>query len=243
MEESFFSRSPKEDDLPETADLQIKLIDAIGYYEQVNIEIVGIKIILNDSIIDLPVDTGIYNILEFVNGIDTVLTSDTVPVGTLSQIRLILGDNNSFITEGVKYDLKTPSAQKSGLKLNIHQELMPNTAYSYVIDFDVKHSIVKTGNDKYILKPVIRVFSEALTGIIKGIIRPVEAEPLIYSVSNSDTISTYSDTLTGAFMLRGLRSGYYNVMFEPEDPYKDTTLTDVKVVSGEITVLDTLIFN
>ena len=38
------------------------------------------------------------------------------------------------------------------------------------MDWDVQKSIVETGSDKYILKPVIRVEAEANTGGIEGIV-------------------------------------------------------------------------
>ncbi len=42
--------------------------------------------------------------------------------------------------------MKTPSAQQSGLKLNVHEEFLQGVAYEYIIDFDAARSIVKTGN-------------------------------------------------------------------------------------------------
>jgi len=41
------------------------------------------------------------------------------------------------------------------LKINVHAELQPNMSYKVVLDFDSDKSIVKTGNNKYKLKPVI----------------------------------------------------------------------------------------
>jgi len=60
-----------------------------------------------------------------VNGKDTLLVTDEIPSGMLSQIRLILGENNSVMVDSIVYDIKTPSAQESGLKLNVHQDITP----------------------------------------------------------------------------------------------------------------------
>lgn len=233
----------KVSDNEKTTKLTFHLTDAPAAFDEVNIDIVGVQVIVNDSIINLDAKTGIYNLLDFVNGKDTIIVDQEVPFGMLSQVRLILGENNDLVTDDNTYDLKTPSAQQSGLKLNVHQELLPGVAYEYIIDFDAGKSIVKTGNGKYILKPVIKVFSEAVSGSIEGVIFPVDARPLIYAISGSkDTSSTFSDTISGKFMFRGLSEGTFDLEFLPLAPYNDSTLKDILVNTGSVTKLDTLKF-
>lgn len=233
----------KVNDKENYAKVMFHLTDAPAVYDKVNINIVGVQVIINDSIIDLETQTGVYNLLDFVNGKDTLIVDQEVPTGMLSQVRLLLGDNNNLLIGEDTQDLKTPSAQQSGLKLNVHQELLPGLAYEYTIDFDAGKSIVKTGNGKYILKPVIKVFSEAVSGAIEGIISPADARPMIYAISElDDTSTTFSDTLTGKFMFKGLSGGAYNIDFTPVSPYSDTTLKDIMVETGKVTRLDTLKF-
>ena len=223
--------------------IKFHLTDAPAVYDKVNIDLVGIQVIINDSIIDLEIQNGVYNLLDFVNGKDTLIVDQEVPSGTLSQVRLLLGDNNNFMIEKDSYELKTPSAQQSGLKLNVHQEFLPGVAYEYTIDFDAGKSIVKTGNGKYILKPVIKVFSKAVSGSIEGVISPADARPIIYAISGSDdTSTTFADTLSGRFMFRGLSEGKYDLDFTPLAPFSDTTLKDILVQTGSVTKLDTLKF-
>ncbi len=205
-----------------------------------NIDIVAVKIIVNDSIIELNTNQGIYNLLEFVNGKDTLLVDDETPAGYISQIRLILGENNSVMIDNILYDLKTPSAQQSGLKLNVHYEVLPGESYAYIIDFVVEKSIVETGNGKFILKPVIRVYTESITGSIQGVVSPIEARPSIMAIGEKDTSTTYTDTLSGKFMIRGLSEGSYNLEIQPIDGFSDTTLSDVLVVNGQTTILDSI---
>ncbi|MFC2081095.1 DUF4382 domain-containing protein [Bacteroidota bacterium] len=220
--------------------IQFLLTDAPGEYQQVNIDIVAVNVILNDSLIELATNQGIYNLLDFVNGKDTVLVTDEVPSGFISQVRLVLGENNTVMIDSVLHDIKTPSAQQSGLKLNVHEEFLPGDAYSYIIDFDADKSIVKKGNGNYSLKPVIRVFTEVITGSIEGIVQPAEARPLIMAISENDTSSTYADTTSGNFMLRGLLESSYSLEFHPVEGFKDTTLTDISVYPGQTTLIDTL---
>lgn len=239
--------SCKKDEGPDfsgTSRLTFKLTDAPGDYDKVNIDIVGAEVKINDTTIALNVNKGVYNLLDFANGKDTLLVDQQIPSGTISQIRLILGDKNTIVIGKNEYALTTPSAQQSGLKLNVHADFERGIAYEYTIDFDAAKSVVETGSGKYILKPVIRVFTSAVSGAIKGVVSPAAARPLIYAISSAkDTISTSADTLTGKFMFMGLNAGAYNLSFLPsKDPYKDTLLTNVQVKTGLVTTLDTVKF-
>jgi hypothetical protein len=223
--------------------LAFRLTDAPGDYDEVNIDIVGAKAIINDSIIDLDVKAGVYNLLDFVNGKDTVIVDQQIPAGKLSQIRLILGDNNSVVVGKESFGMKTPSAQQSGLKLNVQATFLQGIAYEYIIDFDAARSIVRTGNGKHILKPVIKVYTKAVSGTIEGVVKPANAKPVVYAISAAkDTSSTKADTLSGRFMIRGLAAGTYNLSFVPVSPFKDTILKDIVVKTSMITKVDTLKF-
>jgi len=110
----------------------------------------------NSGWFELETNIGIYDLLDYESGNDTIIAFDSLlQVKTVSQIRLILGNNNTIIDDGVTYDLETPSAQTSGLKLQVHAELEPNKSYKLLLNFDADNSINKTGNGKYKLKPVI----------------------------------------------------------------------------------------
>ena len=69
---------------------------------------------------------------------------------------------------------------------------------------------------------------------------PVESRPLVMAILQDDTVSTYADTLSGDFMFRGLSEGSYSLEFFPIEDFQSTLISDVSVIPGEITVLDTL---
>lgn len=232
--------SKVEDEKQVHARIQIYLTDAPGDYEEVNIDVVSVRVIINDSMINLPTNAGIYNILDFVNGKDTLLVEDEIPSGYLSQIRLVLGEDNTVKRDGQLYDMKTPSAQQSGLKLNVHEDIHPGLSYAYVLDFEADKSIVTTGNGRHQLKPVIRVFTKAVSGAVKGVSWPPEAKTYISVISASDTVGTSADTVTGEFMVLGIAEGTYEIDFESTVGFKDTTLTDISILFGEVTQLDTM---
>ena len=231
------------DNVNGTARIVFRLTDAPAAYDKVYIDIIGARAIINDSIIDLRVNAGIYNLLDFTNGKDTVLVDQEIPAGELSQIRLILGDNNTVEIGKGSYNMKTPSAQQSGLKLNVHAVFLEGVAYEYIIDFDASRSIVTTGNGKYILKPVLKVFTKAVSGAIEGVVFPAKAKPLIYAISAElDSVSASADTISGNYKFRGLTAGTYKLSFLPKSPYTDTTLLNIPVKTGVVTKLDTLKF-
>ena len=229
------------DNLVESPSLTLRLTDAPAAYDEVNVDIIGVQAIIDGKAMDLEVNAGIYNLLDFTNGKDTVLVDQQIPEGKLSQIRLILGENNTVIVDGKSVDLTTPSAQQSGLKLNVQASFLQGVAYEYVIDFDASRSIVKTGNGKYILKPVIKVFTKAVSGAIQGVVSPAKAKPLIYAISAQlDSVSTFADTTSGKFMFTGLSEGIYKLRVLPVTPYQDSTLSNISVKTGLVTKLDTL---
>ncbi len=183
---------------------------------------------------------GIYNLLDFRNGIDTVLAAANLPAGTYSQIRMILGESNSVVVGGQSYPLKTPSAQESGLKFNVHATLTSGIEYRLWIDFDAGRSIVTTGKGAYILKPVIRTFSEAIGGSIKGYALPAAAHPEVFAIQGTDTLLALPDSATGYYFFGGVNAGSWNLLFHAQDTtYVDTTVT-VTVSTGIVTDADTV---
>src|SRR5262245_53072052 len=84
-----------------TSRLSIYLTDAPGAYDAVHIDVVGVQIKASSDQGDhgwqeLPINAGVYNLLDFTNGMDTLLSSVELPAGKVSQLRLILGDNNTI---------------------------------------------------------------------------------------------------------------------------------------------------
>src|ERR1043165_4059980 len=110
-----------------SAFLQVKLTDAPGDYQEVNVDIQDVQVNANENSNSgwksLNVKKGIYNLLQFTNGLDTLLGSAELPAGKVSQIRLVLGSNNTIKVDDQTYSLTTPSAQQSGLKILVKTEL------------------------------------------------------------------------------------------------------------------------
>ncbi len=239
------------DDIPASSRLEVYLTDAPANYKAVWIDIQSVEVKAsgedtggNNGWTDVPMfRPGLYNLLTLRNGQDTILAAVDLPAGKVSQIRLVLGGNNSIeMNDGTKIPLKTPSAQQSGLKLNIHATLEPGIPYALVLDFDAARSIVDAGNsNNYILKPVIRAFAKASGGAIEGVILPTEAQAQITAIQGTDTLGT-TPNANGEYKLWGVPAGSYTLLFTPADStgFSADTLTNVNVEVGKVTKLDTI---
>ena len=242
----FFFQSCSDDDngIGEegTANLKIMLTDAPASYDAVNIDVQGIEIDRGNGLESIALtNPGVYNLLEFNNGMDTLIADANLPTGTISQLRLILGPNNTIVVDGVQHPLETPSAMQSGLKININQTLLPNQAYTLWLDFDAGRSILQTGNGSYKLKPVMRAYTELTNGRIEGIVLPTAANATVYAFNALDTFSAIPNG-DGFFAISGLPADTYSVLFDADSTtvYRDTTITGVGVTFGNVNNIGTI---
>lgn len=238
------SCSKSDDNYPGSASVNFHLTDAPATYDQVNIDIKSIEVQTDQDsgwqTLTL-IQPGVYNLIELRNGVDTLLSRATLPAGTISQIRLVLGTENSVVVDGQSYPLATPSSMQSGLKFNFHQTLVANGAYDIWIDFDANKSVVKEGNGSYALKPVIKAYSNETDGQIKGYVLPYISSETVMAINGGDTAYAYPASTDGFFMFKGLAEGNYTVVLSAgmESGLKDTTFNDVNVSFGQVTDLGT----
>jgi hypothetical protein len=220
--------------------LNVKITDAIGDYEAIVLNIKEINVKTSNGTNTLAVGNKVFDILKFRNGRDTLIASETIASGKLQEVRLVLENTGNYlIKNGVRYDLTTPSGQSSGVKLKVQEELIDGVAYTLLLDFDAAKSIVSTGNGKYILKPVIRVVPNAVSGAITGMVNPIASYPLIYAINGLDTLGTVIDP-TGKFYFNGVVEGVYKVEFKTASPFINKTIDNVNVVKGSLTNMGTV---
>jgi len=229
------------------ARLQVLLTDSPDpEVQEVWVDVREVNINMNDSnsIVLTGSHPGLYNLLDLTNGKDTILADATIPTVSISQIRLVLGDNNYIITKsGEKIPLKTPSAQQSGLKIQIQQNVTGGTLYRLILDFDAGKSIVKAGNSgQYILKPVIRVLSFVPSGgNISGVVWPDSIRTAIFAINGVDTTATtFTDTTNGNYFIKDIPAGNYSLHFNPSDTTYKTAQRTATVVLGHINLVDSV---
>ena len=239
-----------------TSGMAIRLVDGPGDYDHVFIDVEAVVVKYNEDLDDLDdanddddferdewslvVDPEIYDLLELTGGTYALLADEDIPAGAISQIRLVLGEDNTVVVDGQEYPLATPSAQQSGLKVQFNQTLEAGVFYTVVLDFDVEKSIVTQGNGGYSLKPVIRATAIEATGAISGSVFTAAdlVIPATVSTMVGGTEVTTATNADGDFVLNGIPEGTYDLTVEAEiTAGVVTTLTfeDVVVENNEVT--------
>lgn len=227
------------------ARLEVYLTDDPANYDEVIIDVRDVKINYSTDTANgwkslSQVNAGSYDILRLINDKDTILGKTDLDSGRIEQIRLILGPNNYVKIGGQTYPLETPSAQQSGLKINLHQDVGAGLLYKLLLDFDAARSIVKTGNGKYILKPVIRASMQAQGGSVKGYVLPNTFNTSVFAIQGPDTIAG-TVTSNGSYVIKGLNAGIYSLGFAPSDTaYKSQNKAGVVVSNNIVTTVDTI---
>lgn len=142
-----------------TTDLRIHLTDNPYNATEVNVDIREVRVNFRDDSsgwVNLATHAGIYNLLDYQNGVDTVIAETIVPTGTVKEIRFVLGTENSIKINDVVYPLDIPSGASSGLKIKLNKQLNAHLD-SLVIDFDAALSVIQDGTGDYHLAPVLKI--------------------------------------------------------------------------------------
>ncbi|MFC3416514.1 DUF4382 domain-containing protein [Algoriphagus hitonicola] len=229
------------------------LVDAPGDFDEVWVEVLALRVKAGEIDLadeedgddesaweEIPYENGsqMINLLDLTGNNSQLLGDANLEAGSIQQLRLILGENNYVVKDGEEFPLKTPSAQQSGLKIKLYEEIEAGNSYDLVIDFDVAKSIVVAGNSgNVILKPVLRAYMQETAGIM-GQVLPLEAQPISVSTTvDGEVVTTFTDT-DGNFKIQGLEPGTYSLLITPEEGYVPVTIDGVVVEEGEITQVD-----
>lgn len=243
-----FSCSKDDSDNGGKAGINVRLTDAPGDYAEVNIDVQDVMVKSDASEneegwVSLGTVPRIINLLDLTGGVTELLADTEIEAGYLSQIRLVLGtDNNLVLTDGSTQPLSTPSAQQSGLKVKVDQELEAGVDYEFLLDFDVDKSVVTAGSSGgYVLKPVIRATATAETGSIVGAVHPTAFQSEIKAQSATQIISAYTNE-NGEFSLNGVPAGTYKITITPAlvSGLQAKVITDIEVSTGANVDLETI---
>jgi hypothetical protein len=98
-----------------------------------------------------------YDLLELQQGLTAGLGGAAIPAGHYTQLRLIVS-SAAVMVDGEMHELKIPSGEQTGLKLNAEFDLASGADYVMTLDFDAQQSVKKVGPN-YLLTPVISVKS------------------------------------------------------------------------------------
>ena len=202
----------------EAANLTVSVTDAPAAYDSVIIVFSEISAHINSMWYYMKQEPVRVNLLEWNNGKTFRLTSNEVPSGQCTQIRIKIDEAYIGVNNQV-HELDVPSGSTSGLKLGTDFTIKEGITYNVVLDFDADKSIVVTGPKKnpkgYKLKPHIRVIVDANVGSISGTVLNPERSPYAHALTGDDTVTTTKvDTATGYFKLAFLPQNIYTVIVE-----------------------------
>lgn len=194
--------------------------------------------------VNLSIHPGIYNILRFRNGLDTLFATGTLPNGRVKKVRLTLGTQNSVMKNGQRFPLAVHDHDRE-VVANLEGsnfEVIPPAQVLFWIDFDASHSIQTDNsgsgnNNGYRLKSHIRIFTRSNSGRIEGRVLPAAADAIVMAINGTDTTMAIPDDDDGEFKIVGLNAGTYKVFIDGKNNYTDTSISNVIVRNREDTHL------
>jgi Domain of unknown function (DUF4382) len=180
----------------------------------------------------LQINAGVYDLLEFRNGVDALLASGSISKGELKAIRLTLGNNNSVVIDSVSYPLQLKEKNKVIIKLE-DVEKTDDSNFKLNLDFDLASSIRQNSNNQFELRPRIKPFNENRSGRVEGRVLPRDAKAIVSLISDKDTLVALPGN-EGEFKIRGIRSSKFDLHFNATaNGYKDTTIKNISVIPGQ----------
>ena len=185
--------------------------------------------------IAVNIHPGVYDILAFRNGLDTLFASSSFPTTKdLKKVRLTLGNNNSVDINGTSSPLIVKNNDHLiAVKIDESMvQLNKGGLTNFWIDIDAGRSIKKHGSD-FELKPSVKVFSKEKAGSIEGRVLPKDATVVVMAINGTDTSSAKPEA-EGEFKFIGLKPGKYSLLFHATaNNYLDTTINSIQISGKE----------
>ena len=222
-------------------------------FDSVFIDIQRLEVKLEDDTlpnggwVNLAIHPGVYNILRFRNGLDTLFATGTLPTARLQKIKLVLGTQNTAMKNGQSFPLRVKDEDREVIADlgSSNFEITPAGQVLFWIDFDAGNSIQPDnsgpGNGNgYRLKSHIKIFTRSFSGSLEGKVLPHAADAIVKAIIGSDTATAIPDHDDGEFKIVGLTAGTYQVFIDGQNGYRDTLITNVIIRNREDTHMPTI---
>jgi hypothetical protein len=183
--------------------------------------------------ITVPIHPGVYDILQFRNGLDTLFATTTFDASkNLKKVRITLGINNSVMFNGNSFPL-TLHGNDYFIVVKLDESSVAINSgglTNFWVDIDAGRSIRQHGSS-FELKPSVKVFSKEKSGGIEGRVLPGNASAIVMAINGTDT-ATAKPEAEGEFKFMGLKPGTYTLVYHATaNNYLDATVNNV-VLSG-----------
>lgn len=188
---------------------------------------------------------GVYDILLFRNGLDTLFASSSFPsTKGLKKVRLTLGSNNSVESNGIISPLMLKN-NDNFVVIKIDESMVQLNSgglTNFWIDIDAGRSIKKHGNE-FELKPSVKIFSKEKAGGLEGRVNPKDAATIVMAIKGSDTASAKPEA-EGEFKFIGLKPGTYSLLYHATaNNYLDTTISNIRISGQEDVKVGTVVLH
>ncbi|WP_431215419.1 DUF4382 domain-containing protein [Puia sp. P3] len=185
--------------------------------------------------VNVPISAGVYDILHFRNGLDTLFASTSFAASrSFEKIRLTLGSNNSIMVNGTSVPL-TLNGNDNIVVIKVGDDLLDDrpSSFDISIDIDAGRSVVQHGS-RVELKPVTRVFRKEKAGAIEGRVLPQDANPIVMAIHGADTATTRPER-EGEFKITGLAPGTWSLLIRSmSGTYQDTVINNITVQKEDV---------
>ena len=142
--------------------MRFNITDAPANFDALNIDVQAVKVHTVSGWVTLNSSLGVINILSYVNGSSTLAAQGEITAGTVDQVQLVLGSNNSVVVNGTTYPLSGTGNSQMALVTNLGGQLQAGGTYIWTIDFDAAQSV--TGSiGSFQLNPSIRLVVDSAT--------------------------------------------------------------------------------
>ncbi len=189
----------------------------------------------------LDIRPGVYDLLHFRNGLDTVLaTGNIATIKQIRKVRLTLGNNNSVVVNGVTTPLVL-NGNNNIVVIKLSDDFLDDhpSDIRFTLDLDAGNSVRLHGGQLE-FRPRVRPFRRERAGGIEGRVLPPQAQAMVMAFNGTDT-ATAKPEREGEFKIVGLKAGIYSLLVHPTTGgYKDTTLTNIVVAVREDTHAGTI---
>lgn len=235
-----------------TGTLRVSLVDAASpEILAANVTITGIDANVNGGWTTISDEDREVDLLTLRDQ-DLLLGSVALPAGTYNQVRLRVSNATVTTAEGT-FPVTIPSAEQTGIKINLNYTINPNTVTEILLDFNVGKSFLRQGNGTWRMQPVIPAVIRTLSGTITGLATSAGGNlngatvTATYTAGESYPVGTEVNSTTtmndGGFRLWALLPGTYTLTFSYTDANNVTqtaTVENVVVTANQATDVGTV---
>lgn len=222
----------------------------------VHVTIDRVEAHMNGEWTPIPMTPVTLNLLDLTR-VETVLGSASLPAGRYNQVRFFPSQTTVTDAEGT-HEVTIPSAEQTGIKVNVDYEIRPDEITTVLLDFNVHKSLHRQGNGKYHMQPVVPAVVKVLSGTITGMVTsgvapggplPAAVVAAVYEAGESYPVGTEVNTgvavADGTFKIWALLPGTYTLNVTYTDPAtgaaRTMTLPGVVVAANQNTEVGALV--